>query len=296
MVLIFSIPLEIMLSPKMISWESELIAWWQEISQFDNSTAGYQVFSVFHVSGYIEVAVLIQLAFFLGSDSLISYKTTMCYCIGVYMITMLQLLYIEPRPFWVNADINIPNGYCPISYAMPDQGTFNIIFFLSYTAFMQLYKYKRPDQRKSWQYRLAFFLIISFEIVYIAIHAFFGLNFMFQQFFSLLYTTIFLTVCINFDQEIMWLAETSGFISQTSRTYKFNIFFVSITLFVIASTLNSGLGDAWTNNLNYVENAINVSAIIFSDFSFIFFQFFDPTKFLYSNLRIKINPLLDMGF
>lgn len=199
MLLIFSIPLEIMLSPSLTRWESDFIEWWQEVSLFNNTSWGYRLFSVFHVSGYIEVAVLMQMMFFLGSDSLISYKTTMCYCIGVYLITMLQLLYTEPRPFWVNENINLPNGYCPISYAMPDQGTFNIIFFLSYTVFMQLYKYKRPDQRKPWQYRICFFLIIAFEIVYIVIHAFFGLNFMYQQFFSLLYTVIFLTVCINFD-------------------------------------------------------------------------------------------------
>lgn len=74
--------------------------------------------------------------------------------------------------------------------------------------------------------------------------------------FSLLYTIIFLTVCINFDQEIMRLAETCGFISSTSRPYKFYIFFFALGLFVFAAMINEGLGDGWSNNINYVQNAL----------------------------------------
>ena len=113
----------------------------------------------------------------MGSDSLISYKTTMCYCVGVYLITMLKLMYTEPRPFWVNETIDVPRSYCPIGYAMPSLGTFNIVFFMSYTAFMQLYKYKRPEARKSWQIYSALLGIGAFEVLYITFMAFFGLTF-----------------------------------------------------------------------------------------------------------------------
>ena len=82
---------------------------------------------------------------------------------------------------------------------------------------MQLYKYKRQESRQMWQLYLAIIGIAFCELLYIFFMALFGLTFFYQQIFSLLYTMIFLTVCINFDDEIMALAETSGFIQQTSR-------------------------------------------------------------------------------
>ena len=91
--------------------------------------------------GHVNSAVIVQLCFFMGSDSLIAYKTTMCYCVGFYLITLLQMMYREPRPYWVNKNIDV-KAHCPIDFAMPSKGSFNIVFFMSYICFMQLYKYK----------------------------------------------------------------------------------------------------------------------------------------------------------
>lgn len=104
----------------------------------------------------------------------------MCYCIGVYLITMIQLQYREPRPFWVNTEIETPIRYCPLDYAMPSQGTFNIIFFMSYSAYMKLYKYKRPEFRNLWMIYLTFIAIGTVEVIYIIFLAMYGLTFFYQ--------------------------------------------------------------------------------------------------------------------
>ena len=106
---------------------------------------------------------------------------------------------------------------------------------------------------------LAFIGIALSELLYIFFMGLFGLTFFYQQIFSLLYTMIFLTVCINFDDEIMSLAETSGFISQTSRSQKFYIFFVAVIMYVFMVLINAGMGDAWQGDISFVENVINVS-------------------------------------
>ena len=93
MLLVFSIPLEIMLSPMFMQTESLFITKWQESTNLDDSFLGLLMFRFVRYTGHVDFAVIVQLCFFMGSDSLISYKTTMCYCIGVYLITMLQLMY-----------------------------------------------------------------------------------------------------------------------------------------------------------------------------------------------------------
>lgn len=73
---------------------------------------------------------------------------------------------------------------------------------------------------------------------------------------TLLYTIIFITGCVNFDKEIMSYCEKSGFLLRSSRRNKFYIFFASVLLYVIITTIASALGDAWTNNINWVNSAL----------------------------------------
>lgn len=107
MLLVFSIPLEIMLSPFLMQYESRFIRDWQNNTKFDESFLGLFIYRLVLYMGHENFAVIVQLCFFMGSDSLISFKTTMCYCVGVYLIVMLQLMYQEPRPYWVNGEIDV---------------------------------------------------------------------------------------------------------------------------------------------------------------------------------------------
>jgi len=57
---------------------------------------------------------------------------------------------------------------------------------------------------------------------------------------------IFLVVCLNFDKEIHKLCEKTGFIVQSSRKFKFYLFFLSICLFVVALVYYNAEVDNWT--------------------------------------------------
>lgn len=62
----------------------------------------------------------------------------------------------------------------------------------------------------------------------------------------MLYGLIFLVLCMNFDTEIHRMCEKTGFIVQSSRKYKFYLFFLCIGLFVVALIYYNCELDQWT--------------------------------------------------
>ena len=75
------------------------------------------------------------------TDSLLSYKATFCYSFGSVTMTVLKMVYRDPRPYWTNMDIQLPENMCDLSYGNPTQATFNFTFFFTYSSYMQLYRY-----------------------------------------------------------------------------------------------------------------------------------------------------------
>lgn len=60
-----------------------------------------------------------------------------------------------------------------------------------------------------------------------------GTNYIYQNVIGSLYGFIYLVLCLNFDREIHRLCEKIGFIVQTSRRYKFYLFFTCLGLFIL---------------------------------------------------------------
>lgn len=82
-----------------------------------------------------------------------------------------------------------------------------------------------------------------------------GTTFIYQNMIGMLYGLIFLVLCMNFDTEIHRLCEKTGFIVQSSRKYKFYLFFLCIGLFVLALTYYNSELDYWTMPQSWVLNA-----------------------------------------
>jgi hypothetical protein len=53
------------------------------------------------------ITMLVGMVFFLAADSLIAFKTTLLYCFGLFIITVLKIFYLSPRPFWVDPSIKV---------------------------------------------------------------------------------------------------------------------------------------------------------------------------------------------
>ena len=136
MLLIVSIPLQVSLSNWIQEHEITLMLWVQKNFQFDESAFQVQVFEVVRLLTRMDAMINFHLISFLISDSLLSYKTTLCYCLGSYMMTVLKLIYHEPRPYWTNTEIKVAMNECDFSYGNPTQATFNFIFFFTYSAYM----------------------------------------------------------------------------------------------------------------------------------------------------------------
>jgi hypothetical protein len=71
----------------------------------------------------------------------------------------------------------------------------------------------------------------------------------------MLYGFIMLVLALNFDTEIHRLCEKTGFIVQSSRKYKFYLFFVCIGMFVVALIYYNSELDQWTMPQTWVVNA-----------------------------------------
>jgi len=114
---------------------------------------------------------------------------------------------------------------------------------------MQLYLYVEKKNRNIWLLWAAY-LAIGLTWVYMTVTFFqYGLNYIFQQCITLLYTLVILLVCVTYDKEIVHFSEHSGFISYSSRKLKFYILFTVVIAIIFASMIISGMGDAWSNDL-----------------------------------------------
>lgn len=53
----------------------------------------------------VDATLLFMFLFYLGTDSLIAFKSAILSCFGIYIITFLKLLYKDGRPFWLSNPI-----------------------------------------------------------------------------------------------------------------------------------------------------------------------------------------------
>ena len=100
------------------------------------------------------------------------------------------------------------------------------------------------------------FALLGLFTVWIVIAALFtGTVFIYQNIIGMLYGLIYLVLCLNFDREIHRMCEKTGFIVQSSRKYKFYLFFLCIGLFMVALVYYNCETDSWTMPQTWVVYA-----------------------------------------
>ena len=179
---------------------------------------------------------------YLASDSLIAFKSAILTCFGLYFITFLKLMYKDGRPFWVDDDVKSYD--CAFDFAGPSYHLYIITFFWSYNIIMYCMKYSENNHSTLAKF---LFCILSGMAVWIVIAGLYtGTIYIYQNVIGLLYGVIYLVLCLNFDREIHKMCEKTGFIVQSSRKYKFYLFFMSIGLFCVSLVYYNCELDAWT--------------------------------------------------
>ena len=112
--------------------ENNMIIYLQ--SKFSDSNASG--FDFLHFLTDVEFTLGVGVFMFLATDSLISFKTTLTYCFGLYIMVFLKMIYQSARPFWVAGKIEIFDKECMFDFASPSSHVFNLIFFWIYTIMM----------------------------------------------------------------------------------------------------------------------------------------------------------------
>jgi hypothetical protein len=196
-----------------------------------------------------------QITMYLAGDCLLAFKGSFVFLVGYYLILIVKLWMGEPRPFWVDADIN--TTMCNIMFAQPDTYTFNIVFFWIYTIYMLTWKY---NSKKSKVFTV---FLICLVAIWFGVNTFsmaiYGLNYIHSSLLSAIMSLFYLAFCIYFDNEIMDLCEKMGFVTKSSRKLKFYTLFTAIVMFIFAAIICSGIKDTWIEHTDWLINSVDVS-------------------------------------
>jgi len=101
---------------------------------------------------------------YLATDTYIAFKTAFLYFVGLYMIIVLKMLYISPRPYWKDTGIISFMDKCEFDYASPSTHMFNMFFFYGYSIFMYQVKYQ---EEVNWKLVYALYTILIFVVAVI---------------------------------------------------------------------------------------------------------------------------------
>jgi hypothetical protein len=174
--------------------------------------------------------ILICLVLYLCTDTLIAFKSTIVYCIGVYLLVILKVIYQSPRPFWTSFEIQAYEGYCEFNYASPSISIFNAVFFMNYNIFMYFQKYT-PVVYIPVVISLYILSFLYLIVVSTSLHVF-GLLYYYQIVVSALFSFVYLIICIRLDDGILTQMEKTGFIVKSSRKYKFYLIFITMMAYM----------------------------------------------------------------
>lgn len=82
---------------------------------------------------------------YLCGDSMLATKTALVAFFGEFMISIVKVMYKEPRPYWVIE--NVGAYRCEHDFEGPSDHTFIVVFIGTYLNLIYLRKYARKPKR-----------------------------------------------------------------------------------------------------------------------------------------------------
>jgi hypothetical protein len=137
-------------------------------------------------------------------------------------------------------------------FAGPGYHLYIITFFWTYNIIMYCMKYAENVHSSLVNFLFALLGLVTVWIIIAGLYT--GTIFIYQNAIGLLYGLIYLVLCLNFDREIHKMCEKTGFIVQSSRKYKFYLFFLCIGLFIVTLVYYNCEIDNWTMPQTWVVN------------------------------------------
>ena len=101
----------------------------------------------------------------LCTDSLIAFKSSLLTCLGLLIISFLNMLFKDARPFWTSPLVK-DNSHCYFDFGSPDAELFILTFFYSYILIMYRFKFSSENSSKTVSAVLVLLLITCFASAY----------------------------------------------------------------------------------------------------------------------------------
>lgn len=209
----------------------------------------------------MDTQVGLSLVLFMAGDSVIAFKNLLVYLLGTYIFTVLKAVYGSVRPYWVEGAIDTYSGHCFFDFPMPAISTFNVFFYSMYNLFM--YKVKYTEKVNYSTVCILFFLITMNIIALCFLLLLFGLNYMYQQVITLVYSIIYMMIVIQYDNQILKFSERLGFRVRTARNLKFTMMIVSILMLVFNFFILKLNQDRLSDTFLWIINSTVVSSFSF---------------------------------
>jgi hypothetical protein len=207
----------------------------------------------------------------LCTDSLIAFKGAFLTCMGLFFLSLLNIFFKDPRPFWTSPLIK-DNSHCYFDFGSPDAELFILTFYYSYIVIMYRFKFSSENSSKFVSGLLVFLLVACIGGAYFSGIAN-GVTYLHQSLTSQLFGFCYLVICLTFDREIHGLCEKSGFVLKSSRSKKFKLFFiclamwVTLTIYYMACVTNYTVPQDWV--LNIIAPGDECATRVREDYNFV---------------------------
>ncbi|CAD8192945.1 unnamed protein product [Paramecium octaurelia] len=192
---------------------------------------------------------------YVGFDALIAVKILYTSYLSVFLVAFLQLIYSDPRPFWM--DEKLVTSLCIPSYGNPSSFVCQLAFTLFYTVYCYKTKnhtrsFKTYDEKIDRKIKIVQLFIALFIFLYSILLFLMALQYLINMILGLIYCFVFYAFYVTFENQINNIIKHSTIMNIDSKRYVFYISFFLLITETIAAMLISNeyelVNIEWANN------------------------------------------------
>lgn len=259
-ILLFIMPLEGMLQSALANTGSTVV---YDFQQALGTPAGYGFFEGLSYLGSEWVLLLLSPVLYHCVAQRTAVKVVLVLCMAQYCNSIVNMIYCEPRPFWVKAGIT--GEICLEGYASPSDNltTFTVAYF--YTAVFLLQSCGFYLRYALYSLGLVLTFLLGLGQVYL------GVLFIHQALTTLCFAFMFLVIAVSIDFFLDKIVKVSAFSYYTNRVNTVYWFVFTMALLLGAIAVYDIITIQEVIDLDWVKNATedcNIEFDVGSDYSF----------------------------
>lgn len=228
--------------------ETDWIVQFQELVGVDTQPSWYaKLFSYIGYSQNFDILLVshFYVSFFFLYKPVFCVKVIVVHITSTSIVPLLQILFANPRPFWVSSDIYSID--CPNAYPYPSLTAFTLPYLFLYAG------YVITDEEDNPKYQRIFIGITVVIYLYITLtETYAGFLYLYQILLSLFYTILYYYVTLIYDKTIDKIVERSTVDIREAKRYTINwLIFVIIFAFIcicVYSSADQYLNPEWIEN------------------------------------------------